>query len=96
MTAKHRVPHVPVGEIPTWGTPGVTDVEDPSQPQQGAIIQQFGSRRTFVADGTGHWIEQNDDHGAKLDAILVAAEAQLHEQRRANEFLELLVNVLTS
>ncbi len=96
MSAKHKVSHVPVGEIPTWGTPGVTDVDEPFQPVQGSIIQQFGSRKTFVSDGKGRWIEQNDDLGAKLDAIKVAAEAQLHEQRRTNEFLELLANALTN
>ncbi len=66
-----------------------------SEPAKGSVVQILGSRGTAVYDGEGHWFLQNDDLGEKLDAIQVAAEAQLQEQRRTNEFLELIANALT-
>ena len=65
-----------------------------TEPAQGSIVQLLGSRATAVYDGEGHWILQNDDLGEKLDAIQVAAEAQLQEQRRTNEVLELIASAL--
>lgn len=61
----------------------------------GGVVQVLGSRETFTYDGEGHWLSQNDDLGAKLDAIQAAAEAQLQEQRTMNEFLAIIVNALT-
>ncbi len=61
----------------------------------GSIVQKLGSRETFVADGKGYWESQNDDLGAKLDAIQAAVETQLFEQRQTNEFLAVIAAALT-
>ena len=67
-----------------------------TEPAKGSVVQILGSRGTAVYDGEGHWILQNDDLGEKLDVIQAAAEAQLQEQRRTNEFLELIAAALTT
>ncbi len=66
-----------------------------TEPAKGSVVQILGSRGTAVYDGEGHWILQNDDLGEKLDVIQAAAEAQLQEQRRTNELLDLIVAALT-
>ena len=86
-----RVEHA---EIPSRGFFQKPGKDEKSNPPIGSLVQLLGTRETFVADGKGHWLSQNDNLGAKLDAIQAAAEAQLSEQRITNQFLEVIAEAL--
>jgi len=66
-----------------------------SVPADSSVVGVFDSRETFAFDpDRKRWRSQNDDLGAKLDAILVAQNAQLVELTRQSEFLELIAEAL--
>lgn len=78
--------HVAVSDIPGrgFGPNGV-------KPQHGSVIQRMGSRETLVFDANqNRWFSQNDDLGAKLDAIQANTERIADASERMAEFLELI------
>ena len=77
--------HVPVNQIPR------RDIETGVYPQTGSVVQEMGTRQTWVFDGA-RWVPQNDDLGAKLDALNAAVKENTEVLQSIRDLIQTILD----